>query len=94
MVNIIKEEITLEESLKMKIKKNNKTLKEANKKSLELKQDSKDIKDNYILSKEDKDPFIKFIKQVDNTNDEYDKMQTLSNTLINANEELKNKDKK
>ncbi len=92
--------------LKKQIEKNNKALKEANKKSLELKQDSKDIKDkidklkvsklnkdNYILSKDDKDSFIKFIKQVDNTNDEYDKIQTLSNTLINANEELKNKDK-
>ena len=90
--------------LKKQIEKNNITLKEANKKSLELKQDSKDIKDkidklkvsklnkdNYILSKDDKDSFIKFIKQVDNTNDEYDKIQTLSNTLINANEELKNK---
>ena len=92
--------------LKKQIEKNNITLKEANKKSLELKQNSKDIKDkidklkvsklnkdNYILSKEDKDSFINFIKQVDNTNDEYDKIQTLSNTLINANEELKNKDK-
>ena len=92
--------------LKKQIEKNNKALKEANKKSLELKQDSKDIKDkidklkvsklnkdNYILSKDDKDSFINFIKQVDNTNDEYDKIQTLSNTLINANEELKNKDK-
>ena len=92
--------------LKKQIEKNNKTLKEANKKSLELKKDSKDIKykidklkvsklnkDNYILSKDDKDSFINFIKQVDNTNDEYDKIQTLSNTLINANEELKNKDK-
>ena len=92
--------------LKKQIEKNNKALKEANKKSLELKQDSKDIKDkidklkvsklnkdNYILSKDDKDSFIKFIKQVDNTNDEYEKIQTLSNTLINANEELQNKDK-
>ena len=92
--------------LKKQIEKNNKTIKEANKKSLELKQDSKDIKDkidklkvsklnkdNYILSKDDKDSFINFIKQVDNTNDEYDKIQTLSNTLINANEELENKDK-
>ena len=92
--------------LKKQVKKNDKTLKEANKKSLELKQDSKDIKDkidklkvsklnkdNYILSKDDKDSFINFIKQVDNTNDEYDKIQTLSNTLINANEELENKDK-
>ena len=92
--------------LKKQIEKNNITLKEANKKSLELKQNSKDIKDkidklkvsklnkdNYILSKDDKDSFINFIKQVDNTNDEYDKIQTLSNTLINANEELKNNDK-
>lgn len=92
--------------LKKQIEKNNITLKEANKKSLELKQDSRDIKnkidklkasklnkDNYILSKDDKDSFINFIKQVDNTNDEYEKIQTLSNTLINANEELKNKDK-
>ena len=91
--------------LKKQIEKNNITLKEANKKSLELKQDSRDIKnkidklkasklnkDNYILSKDDKDSFINFIKQVNNTNDEYDKIQTLSNTLINANEELKNKD--
>ena len=92
--------------LKKQIEKNNITLKEANKKSLELKQNSKDIKDkidklkvsklnkdNYILSKDDKDSFINFIKQVDNINDEYDKIQTLSNTLINANEELENKDK-
>ena len=92
--------------LKKQIEKNNITLKEANKKSLKLKQDSRDIKDkinklkvsklnkdNYILSKDDKDSFINFIKQVDNTNDEYDKIHTLSNTLINANEELKNKDK-
>ena len=92
--------------LKKQIEKNNKTLKEANKKSLELKKDSRDIKDkidklkvsklnkdNYILSKDDKDSFINFIKQVDNINDEYDKIQTLSNTLINANEELENKDK-
>ena len=92
--------------LKKQIEKNTENLKQAKKKTLELKQDSKDIedkidklkvsklnKDNYILSKDDKDSFINFIKQVDNTNDEYAKIQTLSNTLINANEELKNKDK-
>ena len=91
--------------LKKQIEKNNKTLKEANKKSSELRQNSKDIKDkidklkvsklnkdNYILSKYDKDSFINFIKQADNTNKEYGKIQNLSNTLINANEELKNKD--
>ena len=92
--------------MKKQIEKNTENLKQANKKSLELKQDSKDIKDkidklkasklnkdNYILSKEDKDSIISFIKQVDNTNNEYDKIQTLSSTLINANEELENKDK-
>jgi chromosome segregation ATPase len=92
--------------LKKQIEKNNNALKEANKKSSELRQNSKDIrdkidklkspklnKDNYILSKDDKDSLINFIKQVDNTNDEYNKIQTLSNTLINANEELKNKNK-
>ena len=69
-----------------------------------MKQNSKDIKDkidklkvyklnkdNYILSKEDKDSFIDFVERVDNTNKEYDKILTLSNTLVNANEQLKDK---
>ena len=51
-------------------------------------------KDNYILSKEDKDSFIDFINQVDNTSKEYDKIQTLSNILVNANEQLKDKNNK
>ena len=51
-------------------------------------------KDNYILSKKDKASFIDFIEQVDNTNKEYDKIQTLSNTLFNANEQLKDKNNK
>lgn len=55
---------------------------------------SKLNKDNYILSKEDKESFIDFINQVDSTNKEYDKIQTLSNTLINANEQLNNKNNK
>ena len=93
--------------LKKQIEKNNKALKEANKKSLELKQDSKDIKDkidklkvsklnkdNYILSKDDKDSFINFINKVNDTSKEYDKIQTLSNTLVNANEQLKDKNNK
>lgn len=93
--------------MKKQIEKNTENLKQANKKSSELKQNSKDIKDkidklkisklnkdNYILSKEDKDSFIVFIEQVDNTNKEYDKIQTLSNTLFNANEQLKDKNNK
>lgn len=55
---------------------------------------SKLNKDNYILSKEDKDSFIDFIEEVDNTSKEYDKMQTLSNTLVNAHEQLKDKNNK
>ena len=93
--------------IKKQIEKNTENLKRANKKSLELKQNSKDIKDkinkfkisklnkdNYILSKEDKDSFIDFIEQVDNTSKEYDKIQTLSNTLVNAHEQLKDKNNK
>lgn len=93
--------------MKKQIEKNTENLKQANKKSSELKQNSKDIKDkidklkvsrlnkeNYILSKEDKDSFISFIEQVDNTSKEYDKIQTLSNTLVNAHEQLKDKNNK
>ena len=93
--------------MKKQIEKNTENLKQANKKSIELKQNSKDIKDkiyklktsklnkdNYILSKEDKDYFIDFIEQFDNTNKEYDKIQTLSNTLVNAHEQLKDKNSK
>ncbi len=93
--------------IKKQIEKNNEKLKQVNKKSNELKNNSKDIKDKinklkvsklnkdkYILSKEDIDSIISFIKQVDNANQEYDKIQTLSSTLINSNEELENKDKK
>ena len=78
-----------------------------NKKSLELQQNSKDIKDkietlkisklnkdNYILSKEDKESFIDFINNVDNTNKEYDKIQNLSRTLTNVDDQIKDKNKK
>ena len=93
-------------ALKKQLEKNTENLEKANKKSLELKQNSKDIKDkiyklktsklnkeNYILSKNDKDLFIDFINQVDNTNKEYDKIQNLSNTLTNVDEQFKEKDK-
>ena len=93
-------------ALKKQLEKNNENLEKANKKSLELKQNSKDIKDkidklkisklnkdNYILSKSDKDFFIDFINQVDNANKEYDKIQNLSNTLTNVDEQFKEKEK-
>ena len=93
-------------ALKKQLEKNNENLEKANKKSLKLKQNSKDIKDkidklkisklnkdNYILSKSDKDLFIAFINRVDNTNKEYDKIQNLSNTLTNVDEQFKEKEK-
>ena len=93
--------------MKKQLEKNNESLERANKKSLELKQNSKDIKnkidklkvsklnkDNYILSKEDKDSFINFIEQVDNTSKEYDKIQTLSTTLTNVDVQIKDKNDK
>ena len=93
--------------MKKHIEKNTEKLKQANKKSTELKKNSKEIKDkidklkisklnkdNYILSKEDKDSLIDFIDQVDNTSKEYDKIQTLSNTLVNAHDQLKDKNNK
>ena len=93
-------------ALKKQLEKNNENLEKANKKSLELKQNSKDIKDkidklkisklnkdNYILSKSDKEMIIEFINQVDNTNKEYDKIQNLSNALTNVDEQFKEKDK-
>ena len=93
-------------ALKKQLEKNTENLEKANKKSLELKQNSKDIKDkidklktsklnkeNYILSKSDKDTIIGFVNQVDNTNKEYDKIQNLSNTLTNIDEQFKEKDK-
>lgn len=92
--------------LKKQLEKNTENLEKANKKSLELKQNSKDIKDkidklkksklnkdNYILSKSDKDTIIDFINQVDNTNKEYDKIQNLSNTLTNVDVQFKEKEK-
>ena len=93
--------------MKNQIERNTENLKQVNKKSSELKNNSKDIKDkidklkisklnkdNYILSKEDKDSFIDFINQVNDTSKEYDKIQTLSNTLVNAQDQLKDKNNK
>ena len=93
--------------MKKQLKKNNESLERANKKSLELKQNSKDIKDkidklkisklnkdNYILSKEDKESFIDFINIVDDTNKQYYKIQNLSTTLTNVDDQIKDKNNK
>ena len=55
---------------------------------------SKLNKDNYILSKEDKESFIDFINIVDDTNKQYDKIQNLSTTLTNVDDQIKDKNNK
>lgn len=90
------------QALKDELSKNKEKLEIANKKSLELKDNSKDIKDtinnlkqtklnkdNYIISSEDKTKLIEYIEKVDKTNDEYNKLQPLAITLNNANEQIK-----
>ena len=79
----------------------------ANKKSLELDNNSNEVidivnnlkttftnKDKYVLNKDDKDKIDKFIQQVDSTNEEYKKMQKLSITLNDVETELKENRKK
>ena len=76
--------------MKEQLEKNQENLEKANKKSLELDNKSKEVKeiisdlkptlikkDNYILKQEDKDKIEKYINQVDKTNDEYKNIQTL-----------------
>ena len=77
-------------------------LDKANKKSLELDNKSNDIKeqinnlkisklnkDNLILSKEDKEKLIKYIDEVDKTNNDFKSIQKLSITLNDVDTELK-----
>ena len=79
----------------------------ANKKSQELDNNSNEVKDifnnlkttftnkdKYVLNKDDKDKIDKFIQQVDSTNEEYEKMQKLSITLNDVENELKDNRKK
>ena len=89
------------------LSKNKERLEIANKKSLELDNNSNEVKDivnnlkttfinkdKYVLNKDDKNIFDKFIQQVDLTNKEYKKMQKLSITLNDVETELKeNRDK-
>lgn len=87
--------------MKEQPEKNQENLEKANKKSLELDNKSKEVKeiindlkptlikkDNYILKQEDKDKIEKYINQVDKTNDEYKNIQTLSITLNNVDKEI------
>ncbi|MGN1298534.1 MAG: hypothetical protein ACI4UE_00905 [Candidatus Scatovivens sp.] len=88
------------------LEKNQENLEKANKKSLELDNKLKEVKeiindlkptlikkDNYILKQEDKDKIEKYINQVDKTNDEYKNIQTLSITLNNVDNQIQENQK-
>ncbi len=93
--------------MKEQLEKNQESLDKANKKSLELDKNTKEIKeivndlkptlikkDNYILKQEDKEKLVEFIERVDNTNDEYRNIQTLSVTLNNVDKNIKDNQEK
>ena len=92
--------------MKEQLNRNQDKLEKANKKSLELKESSNDIKDvifklkptitnkeNVVLKKEDKDKLLNYIDKVDNTNSEYQNIQELSITLKDVDKELKDNKK-
>ena len=87
--------------MKEQLEKNQENLDKANKKSLELDNKSKEVKeiindlkptlikkDNYILKQEDKEKIESYINQVDKTNDEYKNIQKLSITLNNVDNQI------
>jgi len=89
--------------MKKGIEKNQKDLEIANIKSEKLKNDSNEIKDivdnlkstltnkdKYVLKQDDKNKLLNFLQQVNNTNSEYKKVQELSITLNNVDNELNN----
>ena len=88
--------------MKKQLNKDKDKLDKANKKSLELDNKSNNIKeqinnlkisklnkDNLILSKEDKEKLIKYIDEVDKTNNDFKLIQKLSITLNDVDTELK-----
>jgi len=95
------------QEMQKELEKNQEKLTLANEKALELDNISKDTKeivnnlkttitskDKYVLNASDKDKIINYIEKVDKTNKEYKSIQTLSVTLNNVDEELKdNKEK-
>lgn len=93
--------------MKEQLEKNQESLEIANKKSLELDNHTKEVKEiitnlkttltskeKYVLKQEDKDKLVSYIDSVSKTNEEYKKIQTLSVTLNNVDTEIKeNRDK-
>src|SRR5574344_375131 len=91
------------QAMKEELNRNKDKLEKANIKSLELDNNSKDVKnkidnlkqsklnkENYILSSDDKDKLISYIDKVDNTNKEYINIQSLSVAVENVDTELVN----
>ena len=89
--------------MKKGIEKHQEDLDRANKKSLELDNNSNEVKeivdnlkttmtskDKYVLKQDDKNKIINFLQQVNDTNSEYKKMKELSITLNNVDDELNN----
>lgn len=105
--DIYTKDMTNYQAMKEELIKNKETLEIANKKSSELDYNYNEVKnvlnslkptmtnkDKYVLKQEDKEKITNFLEQVNSTNDEYKKIQTLSNTLNNVDVELQeNRDK-
>ena len=88
--------------MKEHLERNQERLEIANKKSLELDNQTKEVKEiindlkttltskeKYVLKQEDKEKLVSYIDSVSKTNDEYKKIQTLSVTLNNVETEIK-----
>ena len=93
--------------MKKELDKRQNDLDQANKKSLELDFNSKEVKDlindlkttltskdKYILKEEDKNKLLKYVDKVESTNKDYEQIKTLSVTLNNVNDELQDNRKK
>ena len=95
------------EEMQEQLELNQEKLEIANKKAIELDNSSKEVKDiindlkttltskdKYVLKQEDKDKLVSYIDSVSKTNEEFKQIQTLSVTLSNVDEELKENRKK
>lgn len=90
------------EEMQEQLERNQEKLEIANKKAIELDNSSKEVKDivndlkttitskeKYVLKQEDKDKLVSYIDSVSKTNEEFKQIQTLSVTLSNVDDELK-----
>ena len=90
------------EEMQEQLEKNQEKLEIASKKAIELDNSSKEVKDiindlkttitskeKYVLKQEDKDKLVSYINSVSKTNEKFKQIQTLSVTLSNVDEELK-----